>query len=415
MFYFCTMKTDSRHSDINQLIIKALVSDGALSIASLSQKVDASIPTVTKYVNMLIDIGLVESIDYSANEQQGRKPRLVEINADAAYFLGVDINNRSIQMAIMDTSCNILKEKEYAFYFANSPEKMEEVCESIESFIGEDNVFSDKIAMIAVNLSGRVNPETGYSYTVFNFEQHDEPLAALLSERLGYKTIIDNDTRAMAYGELKTAVCEKYRNFIFINASWGIGMSIIIDGNIYYGMNGYSGELGHIYAYDNELMCHCGKKGCLETVVSGRAICAQFQKRLNEGKTSILSLKEENVSDITEKDIIDAANNDDPLSIELIEKTGLELGRHIANLINIFNPEAVIIGGTFSLAGDIFLQPIRMAARKYSLNLILKDVDIIGSTLGLRSGVIGACLEAREKYFDSFYNQRVLTTEKQGY
>lgn len=392
--------TDINHSQsVYLLIIKTLVSASALSISDISARLGISVPTTTKYLDSLSQAGLVVRRG-KTDTGHGRKPGLYAINEKAGYFVGVDIKNRSVQIALMNLAGSIVLEKEYPVEFSNTPETMETVCEWIDSFISSCGVPPGSVGTVAVNLSGRVNPMTGYSYSVFNFEQHDEPLAVLLSERLGRRTIIENDTRAMAFGELNTVVGGKYRNFIFINASWGIGLSIIIDGRVYYGMNGYSGEFGHTYVYDNEQMCHCGKKGCLETVVSGRAICAQLQERLAAGETSILSGRKERGEIITEKEIIDAANHDDPLSMELIEKTGSELGRQIANLINIFNPEAVIIGGSLSHAGDLFLQPVQMAVRRYSLKLIFKGVDIICSSLGERAGVIGACLKAREEYLD---------------
>lgn len=172
------------------------------------------------------------------------------------------------------------------------------------------------------------------------------------------------------------------------------GMSIISEGHMYYGADGYAGELGHTNVYDNQVICHCGKKGCLETEISGRALSRKIREAFAESKTSILSPKEE----IDDYSIIDAVNKEDTLCIDLIEQAGAEMGRQIANLINIFNPEAVVVGGSLLGAGDFYFQPLIQAVRKYSLRLLNKNVKILKSTLGERAGVRGACLLARKNY-----------------
>lgn len=120
-------------------------------------------------------------------------------------------------------------------------------------------INKEKILNINVNVSGRVNPESGYSFSQFNFEER--PLADVLSEKLGHKVTIDNDTRAMTYGEYMQGCVKGEKDIIFVNVSWGVGIGIIIDGKVYTGKSGFSGEFGHVNAYDNEIICHCGKKG----------------------------------------------------------------------------------------------------------------------------------------------------------
>lgn len=227
-------------------------------------------------------------------------------------------------------------------------------------------------------------------------------MADVLSEKLGYKVTIDNDTRAMTYGEYMQGCVKGEKDIIFVNVSWGVGIGIIIDGKIYTGKSGFSGEFGHMNAYDNEIICHCGKKGCLETEASGSALHRILLKRIQSGESSILSTRittEENP--ITLDEIIAAVNKEDLLCIEIVEEIGQKLGKQIAGLINIFNPELVIIGGTLSLTGDYITQPIKTAVRKYSLNLVNKDSAIITSKLKDKAGIVGACMLARSRMFES--------------
>ena len=148
-------------------------------------------------------------------------------------------------------------------------------------------------------------------------------------------------------------------------------------------------------------MCHCGKKGCLETEASGSALHRILLERIHNGESSILSSRiAAGDEPVTLEEIVEAVNKEDLLCIEIVEEIGQKLGKQIAGLINIFNPELVIIGGTLSLTGDYITQPIKTAVRKYSLNLVNKDSAIVTSKLKDRAGIVGACMLARSRMFE---------------
>lgn len=381
-------------------ILKYLSDTEKAFISQIAQGVGLSVPTTTKYLEKLEKDGLVRKSG-KVEVSHGRRPVQYRLNEDAAYFIGVDPKKNTLEISICDLTGKIVREFKEDIPFENTPEMMEHICSRCDNMMVESGIDPEKIKKVAFNLSGRVNPKTGFSHTVFNFESQDEPLAEILSQRLSRKVLVENDTRAMAYGELHSVIKNRYKDFLFINIGWGIGLSIIIDGKPYYGMNGYSGEFGHTNAYDNEIMCHCGKKGCLETVVSGRALCSQFTERVKKGESSVLAKDILKGKSIRDTDIIYAADHDDTLAMEVIENAGKELGKHIANLINIFNPEAVIVGGSLGLAGDFFLQALQLSIKRYSLRLMSKGLDIIQSELGEKAGVTGACLLARDTYIDN--------------
>jgi predicted NBD/HSP70 family sugar kinase len=201
----------------------------------------------------------------------------------------------------------------------------------------------------------------------------------------------------MAYGEFMSGAIKGEKNILFVNVSWGLGLGIITDGKLYYGKSGFSGEFGHLCVFENEVICHCGKKGCLETQASGSYIYRRFMEKVAEGNSTSLEKRINKGEPIIQEDILEAALNEDMLAIELIEEVGNTLGKHIAGLINLFNPELVIIGGAVALTGDYLLLPIKSAVKKYSLNLVSKDTTIKLSKLGDKAGVIGACMLARSK------------------
>ncbi|MNS27361.1 Glucokinase [compost metagenome] len=271
---------------------------------------------------------------------------------------------------------------------------MDELCNVIQHFINELPISKDKILGMGINLSGRINFATGYSYSYFYF--NEEPLNKVIEARIGIKTLLENDSRAMAYGEFCSGAVNEEKNVLFINLDYGIGMGVLINGQLYYGKSGYSGEFGHIPFFNNEIICHCGKKGCLETETSGEALVRMFQKKLQEGSSSIATVTKA-PEEIQLEDILQAAINDDVLSIELLAEIGEKIGRGIALLINIFNPELVIIGGSISSTGNYIQLPIRSALNKYSLSLVNNDTQLKLSKLGSKAGIMGASLLARNK------------------
>ncbi len=385
---------------IKDVILRHCITNGNQMIPQMAAALGYSVPTVAKYVGELISEGFFVECG-KMDSHRGRKPIIYGVNPSACYFIGVDISRFALTLGLMNLTGELVGESVLNdFAFDNTPATLDRVCHSVGDFLQQSGVPAEKVKQVNINISGRVNSHTGESYSVFNFEDNDEPLATIFTEKIGLPVRIENDSRAMTYGELAVGNAQGFRNVLFVNASWGLGLGVIINGELYYGRHGYSGEVGHMNVYNNEIMCHCGKKGCLETEVSGSAIHRKLLERIRQGQTSVLSPQVAHGQTISTFDIVCAATrNEDPLCIELIEQTGAELGRQLANLINIFNPEAVIVGGVLALADEYFLPPIRSAIRKYSLKLMCKDIEVLVSANPQRVGMIGACMVARHSYF----------------
>lgn len=389
----------SKSALLKKKIITHYIYNGSSTLTDLSKEMDLSVPTITKLIGEMCDDGYIN--DYGKLETSGgRHPSLYGLNPESGYFIGVDIKHFSINMGLINFKGEMVELKmDIPYQFENSKEGMEKLCILIQDFINSSEVDIEKILNINVNVSGRVNPESGFSFSQFNFEER--PLADVLSEKIGYPVTIDNDTRAMTYGEYMQGCVKGERDIIFVNISWGLGIGIIIDGKIYKGKSGFSGEFGHVSTFDNEIICRCGKKGCLETEASGSALHRILLERIQGGENSILSGRINIEDPLTLDEIIAAVNREDVLCIEIVEEIGQKLGKQIAGLINIFNPELVIIGGTLSLTGDYITQPIKTAVRKYSLNLVNKDSVITTSKLKDKAGIIGACMLARSRMFEN--------------
>ena len=385
----------SKNAQLKINIIRYYINNGENTLADLGKEMELSVPTITKLVGELIEEGFV--LDFGKQETNGgRRPNIYGLNPDSGYFLGVDLKRFRINIAHINFKGEIIDSKySIPFNYENTQDSFDKLCEIINEFVSKLTVQKSKILSIGINISGRVNTETGHSYSSYFF--NERPLTEVFQERLGIHVTIDNDSRSMAYGEFMNGVVKGEKNILFVNISWGLGLGIITDGKLYYGKSGFSGEFGHLGVFDNEVICHCGKKGCLETEASGSYIYRKFMEKVADGNSTILDKRLKKGDTIIQEDILEAALKDDMLAIELIEEVGNTLGKHIAGLINLFNPELVIIGGAVAQTGDYLLLPIKSAIKKYSLNLVSKDTAIKLSKLGDRAGVVGACMLARSK------------------
>ena len=396
---FKALEIGSKGTLMRKRMISQLILHGNSTITELSKALDLSVPTITKMIDEMCQLAILNEVG-KMETNEGRHPHLYGLNPEAAFFLGVDIKNSGVNLGLMNFNGDILEDHMNApYHFENSIEGLKSLCQVINNFVDNCQVQRDKIVNVNVNLSGRVNPESGYSYSWFNLGE--QPLTVTMSQMTGLHVTIDNDTRAMTYGEYLRGNNQAKRDILFVNVSWGLGLGIIIDGKIYTGKSGFAGEFGHTPVFDNEVICHCGKKGCLETEASGSAVHRLLADRIAAGENSILAdAFADDPQSVTIETIIDAVNHEDRLCIEIIEEVGYKLGKQIAGLINLFNPELVIIGGLLSMTGDYLLQPIRTAIRKHSLQMVHRDTHVVLSTLTSKAGLVGACMLARSRPFE---------------
>ena len=383
---------------LKKSVISYLANNGIGTIPELSKEFNLSVPKVTSIITDLITDGLIKDHG-KLGSKGGRRPNTYGLIAESGFFLGVDVKQGHINMGLMDLQKKLIKNSDNIPYqLSNNQDSLKELCKLIKAFIKETGIPTIKILGLGLNLSGRINYETGYSYSFFNF--NEDPLSKIIESEIGLKTFLENDSRAMAYGEFNAGIVNGEKNVIYLNLDHGLGMGLMINSQLYYGKSGFAGEFGHIPIFNNEIICHCGKKGCLETEASGRALTALFKEKIQNGSTSVIITNKKSLQDIQLEDIIAAAHNDDVLSIELLAQIGEKLGRGIALLINLFNPELLILGGRLAGTGDYLRLPIKSAINKYSLSLVNNDTQLKVSKLGERAGVTGACLLVRHRVLD---------------
>ena len=386
----------NKKSSVQGRILEQFVSQGTFTIPEMSKAVGVSLPTATSAINELIKAGLVREVG-KKDISSGRIPMAYDLVPNAGYFVGVNPEMDCLALAASDFCGNLITEKiRVPYTYENTPENLEQMAKIINDFIATLPYAKEEILQICVNIAERVNPFEGNAYNMFTFLE--ESLTSKLTKLIQIPVCIENDTRSMTFAEFIKGRSKGLKNVIFANVCWGLAIGIIIDGKLYYGKSGYSGEFGHMTAYNNNIICHCGKIGCIETEVSGRALKRKLTEKILNGKTSILSDKVLNQKEeLTLKDLLESIDKEDVLSLATLQNIADELGKQLAGVINIFNPELVVLGGPLSETGEYLLLPIKSAVKKYSLNMVSRDTQIKLAKLGNTAGVLGACLLSRSK------------------
>ena len=384
-----------KNSIIKRNIIAHMAVNGECTLSELTKELHISVPTITKLVqelveeNIVMDLGKVET-------PGGRRPNIFGLASSAIYFAGVYVGRDNMRYVITDLQNNIIVEHcDLDFELQDRPQCFERICTNIENFISSCGVERDKILGLGFCIVGRVNPEMGRSYKYFT--SSEQSLKDILEERIGIHVLIENDTRSRCYAEYTCGKSKDESNVLYLHMGRGVAIGMVMDGKLYYGKRGFAGEFGHIPFFDNEIICSCGKKGCLETEVSGIAIEEKMCREIEKGVNTILREQYERQKWIHIDDIIAAAKKDDNLSIELIEEAGEKVGKAVAFLINTFNPETVIVGGNLAMAGDYIMLPLKSATSKYSLNLVYKDTKFRLSKMSEDAGAWGVAMLIRNK------------------
>ena len=386
-------KKDNKNSILKKTILRLCIQSGEYSIAALSEQINTSVPTVTKLIGELMDEGFMIELGKSGTSG-GRRPSIYGLNPAAGYFIGLDIRHTHASVAVTDFKGNLVcYQNDIPFILEIDEACLHTISKNIRDFFVEHDLDWNRVLGMGISVAGRVNPKTGYS-NLYSFDP-DRPINKILSEDLDIPVVIENDSRAMTYGEYLSGVVKKEKNVLFVNVSWGLGMGMILDGRLYYGTSGYSGEFGHFPLLDNDQICRCGKVGCLETGASGSALVRMISEQLQAGRASSISRIFKDQGKVNLNDIFKAVQEEDILTIETIEKIGANLGRGLAGLINVFNPQLVVLGGKVAMAGDYLLLAVRSAVKRHAQTIANQDTAIKFSKLRNQAAPIGDCMLSR--------------------
>lgn len=304
-------------------------------------------------------------------------------------YVGVDLGGTTIKVGICDTDGNLKEKFEGPTHSEEGGEQgMERIAQYVRKIVEDSPYDWSQVGGVGAGMAGFLDIPNGYIKFSNNLGWRNIPAKAILEEKLGVPVTINNDANVAALGEAWGGAGRGISNLVCYTLGTGVGGGIIINGKIYEGFSGMAGELGHISIVPDleAINCNCGQMGCLETVSSATGIIRMAKDAVERGDRTSLSL----VETITAKDVFDAGKAGDEVALRIINRAAYYLGRSMASLAVIINPQRFVVGGGVSKAGDILFAPIREIFQKYTPEQAQEGVDIVPAILGNDAGIVGA-------------------------
>lgn len=377
-----------------------------LTIKDISRMVGLSVPTAMGILSELIDSRFVE-IDGVGAYSGGRKPTMYSLSESSFYALACVVGRYKTKIAILNLQNTIIStvsefeiSMDAAFFIDTIYDKAVELAHA-------SNISFDQIIAFGIAIPGLIDENLGINYTIKAAENRN--LKKKLSEKFDGFIYINNDARMQALGEYVFGAAKEYKSAVVINWNWGIGMGIILDGNLYNGSLGFAGELSHIQMVENGRLCICGKRGCLETIASASALIYKAKKAVNSDKVSQLTQKfKDRIDNLSVEDIIASANQGDELSMKLLSELAYNLGKGISTVIQLINPDVVVLRGPLVKAKNFLLPSIQNSLNKHCLSQINNNTKVIFSNELEHSGLLGLTTIMYQKVFSKIIiNQKM--------
>lgn len=370
-----------------QVILKLIYNKKAISRAEIAEITGLSPATVSNISKEMLEMELIKESSWGES-RGGRKPVLLGVNPDGAYFIGLEWGIAEVRGVLMDLKKNIIAygEEEIKSYQVDS---FIELSSKIVNRFYNCSIDVEKIYGMGVGVHGLVDPEKGYSLFAPHFKWREIPIKERLESEFDLPVLIDNDVRVMA-------AAEKWNgrdNFLFINTGSGIGAAIVLNGKVHYGRDYSAGEFGHMIVERDGPLCSCGNNGCLEALISLNSIVQSYNADYT-GEDSHQYLHEEWLN------ILDDARTGSEEALNIIESIAEYLGLGLANVINLLNPEEIILGGDLIEGADLILPLLEKLVAEKSLNIPGRKLIIEVTTYGKWVGAIGGATMVLEQLFN---------------
>jgi predicted NBD/HSP70 family sugar kinase len=377
-------------------IVKHLYFSNMLSCADLSDKINKSLPVTTKMLGKLIEEGWVTETGFAASTG-GRRAVMYSLKPDVLYVVSVAMDQLITRIAILNMqNAQVTTTEIYELPLTRNPDALLMLTEKIEEVINKSGIAKNRIAGVGIGMPGFVDALKGQNYTFLEPEQGS--LTTYISSKLKLPVFIDNDSRLIALAELMFGSARGKKNAMIINVGWGVGLGMILNGELFRGHNGFAGEFSHIPLFLNNKLCSCGKSGCLETETSLLVVIEKANKGLKEGKISLLNELSVDHAEQAFQDIIRAAGKGDKFAVEILSESGYNIGRGVAILIHLLNPELVILSGRGSSAGKVWQAPIQQALNEHCIPRLALNTEIGISSLGHQAEITGAAALVMENF-----------------
>ena len=373
-------------------ILRLIWERGSISRADTAKKLVLTPATVSSNVAELVKQKFVR-MERTGDSSGGRKPIILEIDDSTLFCIGVCVKKTEVVTALVGLKGSVSLKNRISYPMPLADETiLKTITDSIKNILDNIDLQKIKILGIGIGMHGIVDFEKGVSIFAPAFNWHGINIKKLMTDTFHFPVIVDNDVRVMVLAELWFGKWRNLKNFIFLSLGSGVGGGILLNGKVFRGNHFAAGEFGHIRVNEHGSRCICGNYGCLDTVASEKGLIDDVIERIHLGYSTIItdSISDGNLEHLTFDTILEAADKNDALAIAAFRKLGMYVGTALAGIVNIFNPEAVIIGGSISQAWNYIEIPILESVSKQSMKECNQGVHILRSSFNKPSGEIGA-------------------------
>jgi predicted NBD/HSP70 family sugar kinase len=380
----------ARHN--RSLVLDRLRQAGPTSRTALVAGTTLTKATISVIVDGLVRDGLAREVGQAAVTGPGRPARLVEYVASAHLVAAVHLGVSRTHVLLADGAGRVLDERRMPTPSTRAEEALEDIAHTIETLVDRSDCAST-LQSVALCLPGHVDADTGVCHHAPNLGWHDVPVAAVLTERLGAEVHVVNDAQAALVAERTRGAGAGVDDLVLLYAGDGVSAAVLSRGELIPGATGASGEIGHCPVAGVTARCGCGRRGCLETVASSRAVVAAVRASLSSGEPSCLQPRRR----VSVTQILDAARQHDPVAERAVQAAGHHLGRACGVLVNVVNPRVVVLAGELCRGGEVLVDAVRRAAEEVAMAESWRAVELRQAAFADDAEVTGALSMALDR------------------
>jgi glucokinase-like ROK family protein len=379
-------------------LLRLLRDEGPISRAELGDRLDLTRPRLLAEVERLVASGYIAEAGMAAS-RGGRRSTLVELHP-RLRFAAVDLGASSIDIEVTNGRLEPVAAYRESSDIRSGPKAILQRVSELLAKARTDGAY-EKLDAVGIGVPGPVSFRDGVPVSPPIMPGWDRyPVRELLTREHGCPAVVDNDVNIMAIGERHGGVAHSVDDFLFVKIGTGIGCGIHLAGDVYRGVDGCAGDIGHIQVDSHGPMCSCGNAGCLEALFSGAALARDALAAARSGESPALAERLTANQPLGARDVADGAAEGDVICIRLIRDGGRRVGAVLATLVSFSNPSMIVIGGGLAQLGHILLAEIRSVVYRRSLPLATGNLPVVLSELGARAGVTGAAVLASDTAFE---------------
>jgi N-acetylglucosamine repressor len=360
-----------------QLVLQLIQGRGPISRKEITEISGLSAAAVSGITGTLRDLGLIREVgEAEADGRAGRRAVMLRLNPHAGYVVGVKLSMGSLSCVLTDLDANVLHHAEPALVPPapfDPQATIETIIQAIEDVLKVAQIPDGRLLGIGVGVNGTVDTGAGISRTAPHFGWHNVPLAGPIAAHFGSPVHLENDARTLTIAEQWFGSGREVDNFATVVVGYGIGAGLVANRQLYRGATGAAGEFGHNVVQPNGPVCSCGKHGCLEAFAGVPAILREIEAGLAAGRPSALA----NARPLTLQAVAQAAEAGDTLALDVLRRAGRWLGVGIAGLVNMFNPELIVMNGEAIALGRPYLEPMEAAVRELAFAGLADSLRIV--------------------------------------